>query len=153
MFGPASNSGVRTMPEPVDLSRKQVLVSETLPKHQIILTPTRIVATAIATRDYQPVHHDQEAVAKQGNLGIFLNTHTTAGFLECYVQAWAGPNAFIKSVKFRLGVPAYAGDTLCLSGEVVDAPTPEGIVTVKVVGTNVRGVHVDGEICVRLASA
>lgn len=141
------------MPEPVDLSRKQVLASQTLPTHQIILTPTRIVATAIATRDYQPVHHDQEAVAKQGNLGIFLNTHTTAGFLECYVQAWAGPNAFIKSVKFRLGVPAYAGDTLCLSGEVVDAPTPEGIVTVKVVGTNVHGVHVDGEICVRLASA
>jgi acyl dehydratase len=129
-----------------------VRAGDSLAPQIIALTPTRIIATAIATRDYQPVHHDVDAVAKQGNGGIFLNTHTTAGFLECYVQAWAGRDAFVNSVKFRLGVPAYAGDTLQLSGEVVDAPTRDGLVTVKVVGTNAIGTHVEGEVSVRLES-
>lgn len=136
------------------LSRRaeEVRAGERLAPQVIALTPTRIIAAAIATRDFQPVHHDVGVAAKLGNAGIFLNTHTTAGFLECYVQAWAGPDAFVKSVKFRLGVPAYAGDTLQLSGEVVDAPTRDGLVTVKVVGTNALGTHVEGEVSVRLES-
>lgn len=131
---------------------RQIGVGDRLPHQAIELTTTRIVATAIATRDYQPVHHDVEAVARLGNAGIFLNTHTTAGFLECYVQTWAGSEAFVRSVKFRLGVPAYAGDTLTLSGEVLDTSTANGLVRVKVIGTNALGIHVDGEVCVRLPS-
>lgn len=131
----------------------EVRAGDPLAPQLIALTPTRIIATAIATRDYQPVHHDIGAVAKQRNSSIFLNTHTTAGFLECYVHAWAGRDAFVKSVKFRLGVPAYAGDTLQLSGEVVDAPTRDGLVTVKVLGINALGTHVEGEVVVRLESA
>jgi acyl dehydratase len=131
----------------------QVRAGQRLAPQEIALTTTRIIAAAIATRDYQPVHHDLDVVAKQGGSGIFLNTHTTAGFLECYVQAWAGPDAFIKSVKFRLGVPAYAGDTLHLSGQVAGAPSDDGLLTVKVAGTNALGTHVDGEVIVRLASA
>lgn len=137
----------------LNLRSDEVRANEHLPPQVIALTTTRIIAAAIATRDYQPVHHDVDLAASLGNAGIFLNTHTTAGFLECYVQAWAGRDALIKSVKFRLGVPGYAGDTLHLSGEVLDEPTSDALVTVKVIGTNSLGTHVDGEVCVQLANA
>ncbi len=128
-------------------------VGEQLPELTIELSPTRVIATAIATRDYQPVHHDSDIAQGFGNSGIFLNTHTTAGYLERFVLEWAGPDAFVKSVKFRLGIPSYAGDTLVLRGEVAEMNQGQRQIGVKVVGTNSLGTHVDGSVVIELTDA
>ena len=141
------------MSQPIGRLYSEVRANEQLPELTIELTPTRIVATAIATRDYQPVHHDIDIAQGFGNAGIFLNTHTTAGILERFVLEWAGPGAFVKSVKFRLGIPGYAGDTLVLRGEVAEMNEDERLVSVKVVGTNALGTHVDGVVVIELANA
>ena len=42
------------------LSYQQIEVGQPLPELVIELTPTVIISTAIASRDYQDVHHDRD---------------------------------------------------------------------------------------------
>jgi acyl dehydratase len=130
-----------------------IRAGDEIPPLQIELTATAIVASALATRDFQPVHHDVDRARSLGNAGIFLNTHSTAGYLERLVMAWAGEGAFLKSVKFRLGVPGYAGDTLVLRGTVIAPPDEAGLVELAVIGTNTLGTHAEGRVIVQLAAA
>ena len=97
---------------PKTLRIADVRVGQELPSFQVPVTVTSVMATALATRDYQPVHHDLEKVKSLGNETVFTNTHTTAAYLEKLVMQWAGPDAFLKSLKLRLGVPNYAGDEI-----------------------------------------
>lgn len=130
-----------------------VSVGQALPPIRLPFPLTSVVATALATRDYQPVHHDLERARHLGSDSVFTNTHTAAGCLERVVMEWAGPNAFLKSLKLRLGVPNHAGDELLLSGTVAAVDVAERLVTVDVVGRNGRGNHVTGQVTVRLLEA
>lgn len=115
-------------------------VGTKLPELSIYGDPTFIVSTAIATRDYQDVHHDRDKAQAKGSKDIFVNILTDTGLVGRYVTDWAGPNAIVKSIKLRLGVPWYAYDTITFRGEVTAV---EGdLVTLKVVGTNSLGDHV-----------
>ena len=93
-----------------------------LPELVIDVTPTFVVASAIATRDFQDVHHDRDRAVARGSKDIFINILTTTGLVQRYVTDWAGPGALVRKVAIRLGVPCYAGDTLTFSGRVTDAP-------------------------------
>ena len=119
-------------------------VGEELPELVIPLTRTLIAATAIASRDYQDVHHDPGLAQERGSPDIFMNILSTNGFVGRFVTDWAGPDAFIKKVSIRLGVPNYPGDTMTLRG-TVEAVT-DGVTTVKVVGSNSLGDHVTGTV-------
>src|SRR6266700_2558202 len=91
-----------------------------LPELVIEVTPTFVVASAIATRDFQDVHHDRDRAVQRGSKDIFINILTTTGLVQRYVTDWAGPQALVRQVAIRLGVPCYAGDTLTFSGQVVE---------------------------------
>ena len=73
------------------LAFSQVAVGDALPKLEIPLTPTVIVSTAIASRDYQDVHHDVELARQRGSKDIFMNILSTNGFVGRFVTDWAGP--------------------------------------------------------------
>ncbi|MDH2427697.1 MaoC family dehydratase [Sphaerisporangium sp. TRM90804] len=115
-----------------------------LPELRIELTPTTVVSTALATMDFTPVHHDVEKATAQGSKDIFLNILTTMGLVERYVTDWAGPDALVRGINVRLGVPAYAGDALILGGRVAGREGDE--VTVEVRGTVSLGDHVTGTV-------
>ena len=115
-------------------------VGAKLPEMSIYGDPTFVVSTAIATRDYQDVHHDRDKAQAKGSKDIFVNILTDTGLVQRYVTDWAGPNAVIKSIKLRLGVPWYAYDTIVFRGEVV--AVDGDLVTLKVVGSNSLGDHV-----------
>jgi acyl dehydratase len=119
-------------------------VGEQLPELAIPLTRTTIVATAIASRDYQDVHHDPDLAVERGSPDIFMNILTTNGYVGRFVTDWAGPKARLKKVAIRLGAPNYPGDTMTLRGEVTEVDGDE--VTVKVVGSNSLGDHVTGTV-------
>lgn len=115
-------------------------VGTKLPELSIYGDPTFIVSTAIATRDYQDVHHDRDKAQAKGSKDIFVNILTDTGLVQRFITDWAGPNARVKSIGLRLGVPWYAYDTVTFSGEVTAV---EGdLVTVKVTGANSLGDHV-----------
>ena len=87
-----------------------------LPELVIEVTPTFVISTAIATRDFQDVHHDRDRAVERGGKDIFVNILTTTGLVQRYVTDWAGPQAVVRRVAIRLGAPCYAGDTLTFSG-------------------------------------
>jgi uncharacterized OB-fold protein/acyl dehydratase len=120
-----------------------------LPELVLDVTPTLVVSTAIATRDFYPVHHDHEFALRSGSKDIFLNILTTTGLVQRYVTDWAGPEALVRAVSIRLGVPCYAGDTLTFSGEVAEDSGGEQVIAVT--GTCSLGSHVTGTV--RIAPA
>ena len=125
-----------------------VEVGTVLPELAVALTPTFVVATAIATRDYQDVHHDRDAAQQRGAPDIFMNILTTTGLVQRYVTDWAGPEALVRGVAVRLGVPNFPGDTMTLTGQVTDRAGD--VLTVEVRGANRIGDHVTGTVRVEL---
>jgi hypothetical protein len=119
------------------MSAPTVEVGTKLPELNIYGDPTFIVSTAIATRDYQDVHHDRDKAQAKGSKDIFVNILTDTGLVQRYITDWAGSDAVVRSIGLRLGVPWYAYDTVTFSGEVT--VVEEGLVTVKVVGNNSLG--------------
>ena len=127
-------------------------VGTSLPEWSLPLTPTLIVSTAIATRDFQDVHHDRDLAQGHGSKDIFMNILTTTGYVQKYVGDWArdavGPDFRITSCGLRLGAPAYPYDTLELSGTVVDNAddAPAGTITIDVLGLVSLGNHVNAKV-------
>ena len=122
------------------MSAPTVTVGTVLPELSLYGDPTFIVSTAIATRDFQDVHHDRDKAQAKGSKDIFVNILTDTGLVQRYLTDWAGPTAIIKSIALRLGVPWYAYDTVTFSGAVT--AIEDGLITVKVVGSNSLGDHV-----------
>ena len=123
---------------------KDVKVGDELPSLDIPLTRTLIVATAIASRDYQDVHHDSQLAQERGSQDIFMNILSTNGFVGRFVTDWAGPAAVIKKVAIRLGAPNYPGDTMRMTGSVTSAA--DGEIEVAERGANDLGDHVTGTV-------
>ena len=122
----------------------EVQVGQELPELTVPLTRTLIVATAIASRDYQDVHHDPELARERGSKDIFMNILSTNGFVGRFVTDWAGPDAVLKKVAIRLGAPNYPGDTMQLTGSVTAKEGGEVEVTLR--GANSLGDHVSGTV-------
>ncbi|MGA8327875.1 MAG: MaoC family dehydratase [Mycobacterium sp.] len=122
------------------MSAPTVEVGTNLPELSLYGDPTFIISTAIATRDYQDVHHDRDKAQAKGSKDIFVNILTDTGLVQRYITDWAGPSAIIKSIGLRLGVPWYAYDTVTFKGEVT--AIEDGLITLKIVGSNSLGDHV-----------
>src|SRR5699024_7548701 len=130
------------------LTTAQVSVGTQLPEMSIEATPTFVISSAVATRDFQDVHHDRDAAVNRGSKDIFVNILTDNGLVQRFVSDWAGPEALIRSIRVRLGVPCYAYDTLTFTGDVAERDGRE--VTVNVTGTCSLGAHVSGTVRVEL---
>jgi len=128
-----------------------VNVGDQLPELDIPLTRTLIVSTAIASRDYQDVHHDPGLAQDRGSPDIFMNILTTNGLVGRYVTDWAGPNALLKAVRIRLGAPNYPGDTMKITGAVTRKEGGE--IEIGLTGSNRLGDHVVGTVVLTLPDA
>lgn len=138
------------MAAPVTRRLSSVTVGEALPPLPIPLTRTLIVATAIASRDYQDVHHDPDLAKKRGSPDIFMNILTTNGFVGRYVTDWTGPDARIRKIDIRLGAPNYPGDTMTIEGSVTARDEQAGTVEISLRGRNRLGDHVTGKVLLSL---
>jgi acyl dehydratase len=121
-------------------------VGEVLPALELPITPTVVVSTALATRDFQDVHHDRDRAQAAGSKDIFVNILTSTALCERYITEWAGPDVVIKGVSIRLGAPAYPYDTLSFSGRVTDIA--DDIATVEVTAAVEAGNHIVGTVTV-----
>ena len=117
-----------------------------LPPLTVAVTTKGIVAGAVATRDFQDVHHDAERARELGSPNIFMNILTTNGLVERYVTEWAGPGAMLKSIAIRLGAPNYPGDMMEFSGIVTGRDAATRTLAVSVEGKNARGTHVSASV-------
>jgi len=144
-------------PRTTTLAWEDVSVGDVLPELAVPLTRTLIVSTAIASRDYQDVHHDPELAQQRGSADIFMNILSTNGIVGRYVTDWSGPGALLTDVNIRLGAPNYPDDTMTLTGSVTsrdDAVGDDGRggIVVSLRGANTLGDHVTGTVHLRLPS-
>jgi acyl dehydratase len=130
----------------------EVSIGQQLPELEIDVSTSLIVATAIASRDYQNVHHDRDQAIALGSKDIFMNILTTNGLVGRLVTDWSGPAGTLKRVNIRLGAPNYAGDKMQLNGVVTAKRIDAGdrLVDVEVIGKNSLGNHVTGTVVVAL---
>jgi hypothetical protein len=142
----------------VDLSGPlfpDVAVGDELPTLELPITRTLIVSGAIASRDYQDVHHDSVLAKERGSQDIFMNILTTNGLVGRYVTDWSGPRSRLVDVSIRLGAPNHPDCTMTLTGSVKEkgALTDDGrygTVIVALRGANDLGDHVTGTVTLLL---
>ncbi len=129
-----------------------IAVGDELPPFELDVTATVIVAGAIASRDFMPVHHDADYARAQGAPDLFMNIHTTNGYLARYVSDWAGPRGRLRTIKVRLGAPAIPGQPLHFAGRVVEVAVEgdERIALIEVSARNELGDHASGTVSVAL---
>jgi hypothetical protein len=133
----------------------EVSVGDELPTLVLPITRTLITAGAIASRDYQDVHHDHVLAKERGSKDIFMNILTTNGLVGRYVTDWSGPGSRLTEVDIRLGAPNHPDSVMTLTGSITDkGPLGDdgtgGMVTVSIRGANDLGDHVTGTVRVIL---
>jgi len=134
------------------LDWSRIRVGDAITPMTIDVTATVVVAGAIATRDFMPVHHDRDYAASQGSPNIFMNIMTDNGYCSRFLTDWAGPDAMVRKIAIRLGVPAYAGSKVEYTGAVTGTSQDggEGIVEVAFRATNDQGDHLSGTAVITL---
>ncbi len=132
------------------LQYQDVKVGDALPELPIDLTVSLIVAGAVASQDYTPVHHDKAAAQSAGMQDVFMNILTTNGLVSRFVTDWAGIDARVTNVSIKLGTPNLPGDTMTLGGSVCEKDDGSATVLVEVTGKNAWGNHVTGTVRVAL---
>ena len=123
-----------------------VRVGDALPPLVIEMTATLVVAGAIATRDFMPVHHDRDYANQQGAPDIFMNILSDTGHCSRFLTDWGGPDAMIRRLAIRLGVPVHPGHTLTFTGRVTSVALEgdEQVAEVEFRAVNELGDHVSG---------
>jgi len=133
----------------------EISVGDALPPMIIDVTATVIVAGALATRDFMPVHHDRSYANAQGAPDIFMNILSDTAYCSRFITDWAGPEAMIRKLAIRLGAPMFPGSTLTYTGEVtaksiVDEAAHDGSIDIELRATNDLGEHVSGTATIGL---
>jgi len=132
-------------------------VGEEVTPLEVAVTTTMIVAGAIASRDFMPVHHDRDYANKQGSPNLFMNILTSNGYCVRFLTDWAGPEAMITKLAIRLGVPSFPDDPLRFTGSVTGKTKgaagvrpAENFIEVTFQAANSLGNHVSGTAVVSL---
>ena len=136
-----------------------VSIGDELPPMTIDVTATVIVAGALATRDFMPVHHDRAYANAQGSPDIFMNILSDTAYCSRFITDWAGPEAMVRTLAIRLGAPMYPGSLLTYTGEVTaksivddgsDGDGIDGRIEIALRATNDLGEHVSGTATVQV---
>ena len=136
------------------LRSSEIAVGDELPPFELAVTPTVIVAGAIASRDFMPAHHDREFARGQGAPDMFMNILTTNGYVSRFITDWAGPEAMLRKIAIRLGAPAIPGQPLRFTGQVASTSLDgdECLIEVAVRAANELGDHLTGSVLLSLPS-
>ncbi len=90
------------------------------------ITMRRLMMDVSGTRDLYPIHHDREFAKKNGARDIFVNTMFYEGLFGRLATDWAGPEAFLRKLRFSMNAPNCLGDTITSRGWVVRTYEADG---------------------------
>ena len=129
------------------LSISEVAVGDKLPELAIDVTTGLVVCGALATRDFEPVHHDKSAAQATGLPDVFMNILTSQGLMTRFATDWSGPEAVVKSLDIKLGAPNVPGMVMKITGEVTAVDGATGVVAIAVLGeNNIWGMYMQGTV-------
>ena len=133
------------------LNYADVNIGDKLPDLDIPITASLISCAALATRDFEPCHHDKTVAQSMGLPDVFMNILTSQALMARFVTDWSGPEAVMKALKVKLGAPNVPGMTMTVSGEIVEKNDSEKSIKVDVTGeNNIWGMHMSGSVQIAL---
>jgi acyl dehydratase len=95
-------------------------VGAVLPPLRRHLTSVDLVAYAGATWDHHRLHHDQAYARERGLAAPLVDGQHLGALLAVQVQAALGPRWRVTALAFRVARPVGAGDSVEVTGTVVD---------------------------------
>lgn len=129
----------------------EVTVGDKLDPLDIDITTGLIVGGALATRDYQPVHHNKAEAQAAGLPDVFMNILTSQGLMTRYATDWSGPEAVVNAIDIGLGAPNVPGMIMTITGEVTEVDVSSGKVVLTITGeNNIWGMHMQGSVTLTL---
>ena len=135
------------MSEYKTLNFAEVSIGDKLPELDIDVTSGLIVSGALATRDFEPVHHDKSVAQSTGLPDVFMNILTSQGLMSRFVTDWSGPEATVKALDLKLGAPNVPGMVMTITGEVTEKNDSTGELSIAVLGeNNIWGMHMQGTV-------
>lgn len=118
-----------------------ITVDEVLPSLEVEVSLTALVMYAGATWDFHRYHYDAGYVAERGYQAPFMDGQMAGALIARHVTAWAGPEAFVHRLAYRLRAMVFAGDRIRLGGRVRTKSSQDGRYAV---GIDVEVVKADG---------
>jgi hypothetical protein len=129
------------------LTLAEVTIGDKLEAVDIDISNGLVVCGALATRDFEPVHHNKAEAQAVGLPDVFMNILTSQGLMTRFATDWSGPEAVVKSIDLKLGAPNIPGMVMTMTGEVTDVDTSTGAVDIAVLGeNNIWGMHMQGTV-------
>jgi len=129
------------------LTLAEVAVGDKLEAVDVDITNGLVVCGALATRDFEPVHHNKAEAQAVGLPDVFMNILTSQGLMTRYATDWSGPEAVVKSIDLKLGAPNIPGMVMTMTGEVSAIDNDAGVVDLTVLGeNNIWGMHMQGTV-------
>lgn len=131
-----------------------IRVGEALPPLEMEISLTALVVYAAATWDFHRYHYDQALAAQAGSPAPFMDGQMAGALMARQVMAWAGPDAFVRKLSFRLRNMVLAGERILLDAAVTgvthrqDAGEELGLVELQL-----SIAKADGTVVVHQASA
>lgn len=90
------------------------------------ITMRTLMIDVAGTRDLYPIHHDRDFAKRNGARDIFVNTMFYEGLFGRLATDWAGPEAFLRKLRFAMKGPNCLGDTITSRGWVTKKYEHEG---------------------------
>ena len=129
------------------LTPAEVSVGDKLPAIDIDISTGLVVAGALVTRDFEPVHHSKAVAQASGLPDVFMNILTSQGLMTRYATDWSGPEAVVRSLDIRLGAPNVPGMVMTVTGEIIAKDEASGVIDIAVLGeNNIWGMHMQGTV-------
>jgi hypothetical protein len=133
------------------LNYADVSVGDKLPGLELPISSSLISCAALATRDFEPCHHDKSVAQSMGLPDVFMNILTSQALMARFVTDWSGPETQMKALKIKLGAPNVPGMVMTVTGEVVEKDDAENSVNIEVTGeNNIWGMHMSGTVRIAL---
>ena len=107
-----------------------------------------VVAGAIASRDFMPVHHDRDYAQAQGAPDLFMNILTTTGYVDALRHGLGRSDVRGAAPRDPPRRPAVPGLALHFTGAVTDQREEGGAVELEVTlrAANDLGDHATGTV-------
>lgn len=123
-------------------------VGSSPPPYSVVLTLQRLIMETAAIRDFAMIHTDVVAARDSGARGPFANTTFIETIFEAMLRSWAGPQAWIESIEFRMTDHLCAGDEVVANARATDIGA-DGVVVADIWIDGVNGRAVSGEARIR----
>ncbi|OPY86306.1 MAG: bifunctional enoyl-CoA hydratase/phosphate acetyltransferase [Smithella sp. PtaU1.Bin162] len=89
------------------------------------VTRTQIVRYAGASKDFNPMHHDEPLAQAAGMKGVFAHGMISMAFLGQMIKDWCGHER-LRKLKVRFNDQVRPGDIITCRGKVTKKYTQEG---------------------------